>query len=91
MYMGGVDLHDQYRAKYDVGSCSKNYWRYLFWFLLNCCIVNAFIMYKLTFRRKIGSPTLISAWNLSGNWLRCSAKEKVQHQKAEGEMAWWSR
>ncbi|XP_052283877.1 piggyBac transposable element-derived protein 4-like [Dreissena polymorpha] len=54
MYMGGVDLHDQYRAKNDVGSCSKNYWRYLFWFLLNCCIVNAFIMYKLTSRRRIG-------------------------------------
>ncbi|XP_052277135.1 piggyBac transposable element-derived protein 4-like [Dreissena polymorpha] len=54
MYMGGFDLHDQYRAKNDVGSCSKNYWRYLFWFLLNCCIVNAFIMYKLTSRRRIG-------------------------------------
>ncbi|XP_052222966.1 piggyBac transposable element-derived protein 4-like [Dreissena polymorpha] len=36
-----------------LGRCSKKYWRYLFWFLLNCCIVNAFILYKLTSRRRI--------------------------------------
>lgn len=50
-FMGGVDLHDQHRAKYDVGRNSKKWWRYLFWFLLNCSIVNAFIIYKLVSRR----------------------------------------
>ena len=47
-YMGGVDLHDQMRMKYDVGRNSKKWWKYLFWFLVNCCLVNAYIMFKMT-------------------------------------------
>ncbi|XP_053378642.1 uncharacterized protein LOC128548215 [Mercenaria mercenaria] len=27
-FMGGVDLHDQFRMKYNVGRCSKKWWRY---------------------------------------------------------------
>lgn len=50
-YMGGVDLHDQYRMKYEVGRNSKKWWKYLFWFLVNCAIVNAFILYKHSSRR----------------------------------------
>ncbi|WAR15706.1 hypothetical protein MAR_005811 [Mya arenaria] len=44
--MGGVDLHDQFRAKYNIGRCGKKWWRYIFWFILNCCIVNAGILYQ---------------------------------------------
>ncbi|XP_060571267.1 piggyBac transposable element-derived protein 5-like [Ruditapes philippinarum] len=50
-FMGGVDLHDQFRAKYSVGSCSKKWWKYLFWFCLNCAIVNAHIVYKAVLTR----------------------------------------
>ncbi|XP_053372688.1 piggyBac transposable element-derived protein 4-like [Mercenaria mercenaria] len=50
-FMGGVDLHDQLRMKYDVGRNSKKWWKYLFWFLLNCSIVNSFIMFKMVSRR----------------------------------------
>ena len=32
--------------KYDVGRNRKKPWRYIFWYLLNSCIVNAFILYK---------------------------------------------
>jgi hypothetical protein len=52
-YMGGVDLHDQLRMKYDVGRNSKRWWKYLFWFLLNSAIVNAFILYKCASKRQI--------------------------------------
>lgn len=31
---------------YAVGRNSKKWWRYLFWFLVNCAIVNAFIIFK---------------------------------------------
>lgn len=45
-YMGGVDLHDQLRAKYTVGRNGKKWWRYLFWFMLNCAIVNSYFIYQ---------------------------------------------
>ncbi|XP_052219931.1 piggyBac transposable element-derived protein 4-like [Dreissena polymorpha] len=44
--MGGVDLHDQLRAKYPSGRNSKKWWRYLFWFLLDSAIVNSYVLYK---------------------------------------------
>ncbi|XP_041369901.1 uncharacterized protein LOC121383869 [Gigantopelta aegis] len=51
-YMNGVDKHDQYRLKYDVSRESKWWWKYLFFFLVNCAIVNAFILYSLASNRK---------------------------------------
>ncbi|XP_060579431.1 piggyBac transposable element-derived protein 4-like [Ruditapes philippinarum] len=45
-FMGGVDRHDARRAKYGVGRPGKKAWRYLFWFLLNSAIVNAYVIYK---------------------------------------------
>ena len=45
-YMGGVDSHDQLRMNFDVGRNGKKWWRYLFWFLLNCSVVNAFDLYR---------------------------------------------
>ena len=44
--MGGVDLHDQLRAKYPSGRKSKKWWRYLFWFLLDSAIVNSYVLYS---------------------------------------------
>jgi len=45
-HMCGVDRHDALHMKYDVGRNSKKWWRYLFWFLVNSAIVNAYIIYK---------------------------------------------
>ena len=44
--MGGVDLHDQLRGYYAVGTKSRKWWRYLFWFCVDVSIVNAFILEK---------------------------------------------
>ena len=44
--MGGVDLHDQLRGYYSLGKKSKKWWRYLFWFVMDLSIVNAFILEK---------------------------------------------
>lgn len=52
-YMGGVDHHDELRMKYDVGRNSKKCWRYLFWFLINCAVTNAFIIYKKVSTRPV--------------------------------------
>ena len=45
-FMGGMDLHDQFHVKYDVGRNSKKWWKYLFWFFVNCSLVNAYILVK---------------------------------------------
>lgn len=42
--MGGVDLHDQLRGYYALGTKSRKWWRYLFWFCIDLSIVNAFIL-----------------------------------------------
>ncbi|XP_041366786.1 piggyBac transposable element-derived protein 5-like [Gigantopelta aegis] len=47
-YMNGIDKHDQYHLKYDVSRESKRWWKYLFFFLVNCAIVNAYILYSLS-------------------------------------------
>lgn len=45
-YMGGVDRGDQLRKYYSVRlKCNKNY-KYIFWFIFDVCITNAFIISK---------------------------------------------
>ena len=46
-YMGGVDLNDRYRASYKTQRASKRWWLCLFYWVLDCCVINAFICYKL--------------------------------------------
>ena len=42
--MGGMDLHDQLRGYYAIGTKSRKWWRYLFWFCVDVSIVNGFIL-----------------------------------------------
>lgn len=42
--MGGVDLSDQKRSYYSVGHKSKKWWKAIFYFFLNVCIVNSHII-----------------------------------------------
>ena len=42
----GVDLHDQLRGYYAIGTKSRKWWRYLFWSCVDVSIVNAFILEK---------------------------------------------
>jgi hypothetical protein len=53
LYMGGVDLADQYRAYYLVGREGKKFWRYLIWYLVNTSIVNAWLLYRNTLVRPL--------------------------------------
>ena len=46
MHMGGVDLNDQLCSYYRIGRASHKWWRYIFWFLLNISITNAWILFK---------------------------------------------
>jgi hypothetical protein len=66
-YMGGVDISDQKREYYGVGWSSKKWWKFIFHFVINVCVVNSLIFYdqsnrppltshgnrQLTFRRNL--------------------------------------
>ena len=45
-YMGGVDRGDQLRGYYCCRTKSKKFYKYLFYFLFDVAITNAFILYK---------------------------------------------
>lgn len=47
-YMGGVDRCMQHRAKNPIGRPSKKYWKFLFNFILEVCVINAFIIWQET-------------------------------------------
>ena len=51
-YMNGVDHHDQMCMKYDAGCFSVKVWRYILWYFVNICIVNAYILYCKTSTRQ---------------------------------------
>ena len=42
----GVDKCDQLRAAYPIGRTSKKWWRYIFHFIINICVINSFITLK---------------------------------------------
>ena len=46
-YMGGVDLSDQKRQYYECSRRAKKLWRYLLWFAVDVCVVNARILMLL--------------------------------------------
>ena len=45
-FMGGVDRSDQLRGYYKVRTKSRKFYKYIFWFLFDSCIVNAFTLIK---------------------------------------------
>ena len=46
LHMNGVDHGDQMRTQYSTARTSKRWWTYIFWFLVDLCIANAFILMK---------------------------------------------
>lgn len=46
--MGGVDLHDQFRASAGTSSYFRNvkWWHALFWWGLDTCAINSFLIYR---------------------------------------------
>ena len=45
-HMGGVDLGDQYRGYYQVRMKSRKFYKYIFWFLFEICILNSSILHR---------------------------------------------
>lgn len=55
-YMGGVDRADSYSASYCFLWKSLKWWRKLFFWWLELCSVNAYLLYKITQRRQNKRP-----------------------------------
>ena len=51
-FMGGVDRGDQLRGYYGCRMKSRKFYKYIFYFLLDVTITNAFILYNYTTRPK---------------------------------------
>lgn len=51
-YMKGVDRHVQLRMNYFLRRYSKKAWKNMYFFLVNCAIVNAFILFSATSTRQ---------------------------------------
>ena len=45
-YIGGVDLGDQLRGSYNVRLKNRKNYKYVFWFLFDVAITNAFILHS---------------------------------------------
>ena len=45
-HMGGVDIHDQAHRYYNVTLKSVKWWKYLFFFFFDACIINSYVLYK---------------------------------------------
>ena len=56
-HMNGVDHADQLRATYSTARKSLKWWKYIFYFLFDICIVNAFILMKESVNHKLTSKT----------------------------------
>jgi hypothetical protein len=46
-FMGGVDKHDQRRSYYSTGRRTNKWWHRYFWYLIDVCVVNSFILYNI--------------------------------------------
>jgi hypothetical protein len=55
MYMNGVDHADQLRSTYNTARKSLKWWKYLFFFLLDVSIVNAYLLMRESENHKLST------------------------------------
>ena len=99
-YMNGVDRADQLRSSYSISRTAAKWWKYLFWFLIDISIINAFIMIKESTNHQMISKTgrkkercqLQFRQNLTkqlvGSYWHKRKRESVQKKATEGLLHW---
>ena len=48
LYMGAVDMFDQYRSYVNVEIRSRKFWHPIFWFMVESALINSWLLYKAT-------------------------------------------
>ena len=56
-FMNGVDRADQLRSSYPTGRKAMKWWKYLFHFLLDVCLVNAFVLMRQSANHQLKTKT----------------------------------
>jgi hypothetical protein len=87
LYMGAVDLYDQYRSYVCMDIKSLKFWHPLFWLVIESALVNAWLLYKVTMAaskkeleftfftfRKSVAIAMVSEWEKMG----CRSRGAVQ-------------
>jgi Transposase IS4 len=46
LYMGAVDMFDQYRSYVQIELRSRKFWHPLFWFIIESALINSWLLYK---------------------------------------------
>ena len=46
LYMGAVDMFDQYRSYVQIDVRSRKYWHPIFWFIVEAALINSWLLYK---------------------------------------------
>ena len=72
-FMGGVDRGDQLRGYYSCRTKSRKFYKYIFYFLLDVTITNAFVLYK----DYAGSPRMKTIEISESSWRRSSLATTV--------------
>jgi hypothetical protein len=79
LYMGAVDLYDQYRSYIQMDLRSTKFWHPLFWLIIESALLNSWLLYKVTMEaanlpltytfftfRKSVALALVSEWESKG-------------------------
>ena len=61
-FMGGVDRGDQYGKYYHVHVKSRKSYKYIFWFVFEICVLNAFVLHSRHSPYTDSTPTYLSFW-----------------------------
>lgn len=61
-HMNGVDLFDQKRLYYDISQHRKKWWKYIFIFVIQCALINSFILFDRTNRPHL-KPKNVTLYN----------------------------
>ena len=96
---GGVDLADQLRKYYSVGRSCYQWYRYLFWFVVDISICNAFILFnhyrvtqgegrvkQLAFRTNLAKQ-LIAGFSSTVSLLHSSKRRRIENLSNDPENA----
>ena len=86
-YMGGVDRADQYRKYYHVHVKLRKSYKYIFWFLFEICVLNAFILSWYSPSSIMASTYLSLRHHLANTALPCKSTYETFKQAGRVQTA----
>jgi len=99
LYMGAVDMFDQYRSYVQIELRTRKFWHPLFWFVIEAALINSWLLYKasrelallpleyslFTFRKSI-ALALVSQWeNMGCQHKKCTISPSKSMQQSTGQ------